>query len=118
MLDSLTICATDFQLAIKLRLLFHNLRKIKLELNSPSDIKRDDTIKDLLKSCGNVEELSVGASNVSAGSFFQCIFLQNTFKSLRSLELYEVRNIDLNNLKISECGETDTKVLCLAGRFK
>lgn len=103
-LESLTLTDSDFELArCRLGSIFRNLRKLKLEyLNYEyrCDIRREDTISDLLKSCTSIQELSFGGKVSSLGSCYQGIFLQRKFKHLRALELYEVRQLDLNNLKL------------------
>lgn len=103
-LDSLTISDRSFELALsRLRPLFGNLRKINLEYFNNDfgyDIRREETIKAICKACTNIEELSFGAKISAMGSCYQGIFLQQKFKNLHTLELNEVRFLDLNNLKL------------------
>lgn len=104
-LDSLTLTGTNFDLARnRLNKIFPHLRKIKLEyfdaVEFEYDIRREDIIKEMYKACTNVEEIYFGARVSSMGCRYQGIFLQQKFKKLRSLELYEVRDFDLNNLII------------------
>lgn len=104
-LDTLTLSAVNFELAhSRLYKTLPNLQKIKLEYFDPDyfqyDIKYEEVIKSIFKSCKNIEQISFGARQSSMGSPYQCIFLQQKFKKLRSLELRDVREIDLNNLKL------------------
>lgn len=103
-LDSLALTDTNFEMAFhRLLPLFRNLRRIKLEYFNNDfrcDIRREETIKDLFKACTNAEELYFGAKVSAMGSCYQGIFLQQKFKNVRSLELSEVRDLDLNNLKL------------------
>lgn len=103
-LDSLTLTDTDFETAqSRLRQFFPNLRKIKLEYYNNDfrcDIRREEIVKDIWKACKNVEEVSFGAKISAMGSCYQGIFLQQKFTNLRALELHEVRDLDLNNLKL------------------
>lgn len=103
-LDSLTLTGTDFETArSRLRQFFRNLRKIKFEYSSNEfrcDIRREEIVKDICKACKNVEEISFGAKVSAMGSCYQGIFLQQKFGNVRALELSEVRELDLNNLKL------------------
>ncbi|KAG4070760.1 hypothetical protein HA402_010986 [Bradysia odoriphaga] len=109
-LDSLTLLVKDLNAAHMLRPMLGNLRQFRIEYVEKGfscDIRHEETIKDLLKACKNVEELSFGVKSVCVmgrcavmGSQHQGIFLHLKFKRIRSLEIYAVRGFDFNNLKI------------------
>lgn len=104
-LDSLALTGKNFALALsRLPKTLRNLKKIRLEyfdaVAFECDIRREDILKDLLKKCTNVEEIYFGARVNVLGCRYQATFLNQKFKHLRSLELFEVRDIDLNNLNL------------------
>lgn len=104
-LESLTLTGKNFEMALsRLTKTFPNLKKIKLEyfdaVEFEYDIRREYIIKEIFKKCANVEEIFFGARLNMMGCRYQGIFLNQKFKCLRSLELYEVRDIDLNNLNL------------------
>lgn len=106
-LVSLTLTYSNCELPFhRLRPLVRHLRKIQFEylhcnlLDYRCDIRREQKIKEFLTVCTNLEELTFGAQVSVWSSCYQGIFLQQKFKNLRSLQLREVREFDLNNLKL------------------
>lgn len=110
-LEKLTLAETnyDFRAALTLSPLLGSVRQLRIEyVNNDSgcdidyscDILSESAIKELLRACKIVEEFSFGARMSVMGSRYQGIFLQQKFKQIRSLEIYDVLDFDVNNLKI------------------
>lgn len=109
-LESLTLVDSNFNAGLQLSPLLKNLRRFRIEYvignAAYDDIKHENNIKEMLKNCENIEELSIGSRIITSRHHqrpqchYQGIFLQQKFKQLRSLEVYGECDFDINNLKL------------------